>query len=53
LISDETARSSMARRGTQALASQRGATERTVDALLELVQKNSPADSTLEMTRNA
>ena len=53
LISDETARSSMARRGTQALASQRGATERTVDALLELVQKDSHADSTLEMTRNA
>jgi 3-deoxy-D-manno-octulosonic-acid transferase len=53
LISDEPERAAMGRRGTEALESQRGATERTVEALLGLRQKLERTEPALEMTRNA
>ena len=47
LISDKNERIAMGRRGTEALSSQRGATERTVAALLQLLETNRP-ESALE-----
>lgn len=52
LISDEAERAAIGRRGTEALESQRGATDRTVNALLELQQKREHSDHALAMTRN-
>jgi 3-deoxy-D-manno-octulosonic-acid transferase len=52
LISDDAERAAMGRRGTEALESQRGATDRTVSALLELQQNREHSDHAFEMTRN-
>jgi hypothetical protein len=52
LVSDDAERAAMGRRGTEALQSQRGATDRTVSALLELQQRREHPHLSLEMTRN-